>query len=170
MKTSKFNVWAFYLIAVIVLALPFSVFAQNVQMVRANVAVAGKTGVGSVADYKLNSKLMTRQMPYRVALPANYSIDSQTRYPVIYLLHGLTGHFDNWGSKTKLAEFLAPYQVIVVMPEGENGWYTDSATNPNDRYETYITQELIPEIDKNFRTVADRQHRVVAGLSMGGYV
>ena len=120
-------------------------------------------------DFKLDSKLMSRQMPYRVALPADYSTDKQARYPVIYLLHGLTGHYDNWGDKAKIAQYLAPYKFIVVMPEGGNGWYTDSATVPNDRYESYIVQELIPEIDKNFRTLADRQHRVVAGLSMGGY-
>lgn len=112
---------------------------------------------------------MAREIPYRVVLPANYASNQKERFPVIYLLHGLTGHYDNWGSKTKIAEYLSPYQVIVIMPEGGDGWYTDSATQPNDRYETYITQELIPEIDKNFRTVADRQHRIVAGLSMGGY-
>ncbi len=124
----------------------------------------------NVENYKLNSKLMAREMPYRVAVPVGYkkSID-KTAYPVIYLLHGLTGHFDNWGDKTKIAEYLAPYNFIVVMAEGDNGWYTDSASAPNDRYETYITQELIPEIDKKFRTLADRKHRAVAGLSMGGY-
>jgi S-formylglutathione hydrolase FrmB len=55
------------------------------------------------------------------------------------------------------------------MPEGNDGWYSDSVANPNDRYESYIVQELIPEIDKNYRTSADRDHRSIAGLSMGGY-
>ncbi|MDQ3132308.1 MAG: esterase family protein, partial [Acidobacteriota bacterium] len=44
-----------------------------------------------------------------------------------------------------------------------------SATVPNDKYESYIVKELIPEIDKNYRTIPDRNNRVVAGLSMGGY-
>ncbi len=112
---------------------------------------------------------MAREMPYRIVLPINYKSEKAGRYPVIYLLHGLTGHFDNWTDKSKLAEYAAKYDYIIVTPEGNNGWYSDSATVPTDRYETYITQELIPEIDKNFRTVADRQHRAVAGLSMGGY-
>jgi S-formylglutathione hydrolase FrmB len=55
------------------------------------------------------------------------------------------------------------------MPEGNDGWYTDSAAEPNDRYESYIVDELIPEIDKKFRTIADKKHRAIAGLSMGGY-
>ena len=113
---------------------------------------------------------MAREMPYRVILPVNYNNSNEkTFYRVVYLLHGLTGHFDNWADKTKLVEYAAKYNYIIVMPEGNNGLYTDTANAPNDRYETYISQELIPEIDKKFRTVADRKHRAVAGLSMGAY-
>ncbi|HEY0048686.1 MAG TPA: alpha/beta hydrolase family protein, partial [Pyrinomonadaceae bacterium] len=81
----------------------------------------------------------------------------------------LGGHFDNWTDKTGLAEYAAQFKLIIVTPEGADGWYTDSASLPNDRYETYITDELIPEIDKKFRTAADRNNRAIAGLSMGGY-
>ncbi|MDQ3181324.1 MAG: esterase family protein, partial [Acidobacteriota bacterium] len=124
----------------------------------------------NVESLKLNSKLMAREMPYRVILPVSYKTSNEkTFYPVIYLLHGLTGHFDNWADKTKLTDYSANYNYIIVMPEGNNGWYTDSGSVPNDRYESYIIKELIPEIDKNFRTVADKNHRAVAGLSMGGY-
>jgi S-formylglutathione hydrolase FrmB len=120
---------------------------------------------------KLNSKLMAREMPYNVFLPFIYDWDKfrANHYPVIYLLHGLNGHFDNWAAKTKLSRYAADANVIIVMPEGDDGWYTNSASEPNERYESYITEELIPEIDKNFRTIADRNHRFIAGLSMGGY-
>ncbi|MDQ3713178.1 MAG: esterase family protein [Acidobacteriota bacterium] len=123
----------------------------------------------TVENHKLNSKLMAREMPYRVVLPINYKSEKAQRYSVLYLLHGLTGHFDNWTERSKLAEYAAKYNYIIVTPEGNNGWYSDSATVLNDRYETYITQELVPEIDKNFRTAGDGNHRAVAGLSMGGY-
>jgi S-formylglutathione hydrolase FrmB len=120
---------------------------------------------------KLNSKLMARQMPYNVYLPDAYkwSTSSAVRYPVIYLLHGLGGHFDNWAAKTDLKRYAVRTNAIIVMAEGENGWYTDNASAPNDRYESYIAEELIPEIDKKYRTQADRAHRFIAGLSMGGY-
>lgn len=134
--------------------------------VRPNIAA---NGFIAVEDFKLDSKLMARRMPYRVLLPGNYATDKQTRFPVIYLLHGLTGHFDNWSDKTKLAEYLAAYNFIVVLPEGNNGWFTDSESVRDDKYESYITRELVPEIDKNFRTAATREHRAIAGLSMGGY-
>lgn len=132
-------------------------------------AAAQTAAQPTAQDLKLNSKLMAREMPYRVILPAAYEKTPAARYPVVYLLHGLFGHFDNWADKTKLKEYAAIYGYIYVMPEGENGWYADSTASPNDRFESYIVQELIPEIDKKFRTQADRAHRVVAGLSMGGY-
>jgi putative tributyrin esterase len=123
----------------------------------------------TVENHKLNSKLMAREMPYQVVLPYHYKRDNLKNLSVVYLLHGLTGHFDNWTSKTKITEYASEYGYIVVMPEGANGWYTDSETVVNDKYESYIVQELIPEIDRKFRTVADRKYRAVGGLSMGGY-
>lgn len=124
-----------------------------------------------VREEKLTSSLMGRPMPFRVVLPAGYSNadNSSTRYPVIYLLHGLMGHYNNWTDQTRLAELVARSSVIVVTPEGSDGWYTDSATKENDKYESYIIHELIPDIDKRFRTQADRNHRAIAGLSMGGF-
>jgi S-formylglutathione hydrolase FrmB len=112
---------------------------------------------------------MGREMPYRIIFPARYKVDREVRYPVIYLLHGLTGHFDNWTQRTKLAEYSTLYKFIIITPEGEDGWYTDGVTNANDKYESYIIKELIPEIDKRFRTISDRKNRAIAGLSMGGY-
>lgn len=124
----------------------------------------------STAAVELDSKLMGRKMSYRIILPTDYSnLNETSRYPVIYLLHGLTGSFANWTDKTKLTEYAAKSKFIIVTPEGANGWYTDSISAPNDKYESYIVKELIPEIDKKFRTIADRDHRMIAGLSMGGY-
>ncbi len=118
---------------------------------------------------KLASKLMGREMPYRVVLPVDYNNNAAERYAVIYLLHGLTGHFNDWTDRTNLVQLAANYKFIIVTPEGDNGWYSDSPAASNDKYESYIIRELIPEIDNRFRTLADRQHRVIAGLSMGGY-
>lgn len=127
--------------------------------------------VAEVKTDKLDSKLMGREMPYRIILPDGYDQKGNEgkRYPVLYLLHGLTGHFNNWTDSAKLAKHAAPYDAIIVTPEGENGWYTDGATNANDKYESYIIKELIPEVDKRFRTMSDRKNRAIAGLSMGGY-
>jgi len=168
MKTNKQRLPAKFFWLVLILCLSISAYAQQAQP---------KTELPkSVASHKLSSKLMAREMPYRVILPEGYA-ETKTQnvtakaaaYGVIYLLHGLTGHFNNWTDSTKLSEYAAKYNYIIVTPEGNNGWYTDSATAPTDKYESYIVQELIPEIDKKFRTISDREHRVIAGLSMGGY-
>jgi S-formylglutathione hydrolase FrmB len=117
---------------------------------------------------QLKSQLLMRTVSYRVILPSDYD-RTKERYPVIYLLHGLFGHFDNWTEKTALARHAGQYKFVIVTPEGGDGWYTDSATVTNDRYESYIVKELIPDIDKRYRSIADRSHRFIAGLSMGGY-
>ena len=123
----------------------------------------------NVTEAKLGSKLMGRAMPYRVILPAGYAKRAGKRYPVIYLLHGLFGSSENWTTLTKLPLYSQNYSAIIVTPEGENGWYTDSPTKPANRYEDYIVKELIPEIDAKYRTNAARGGRAIAGLSMGGY-
>jgi S-formylglutathione hydrolase FrmB len=55
------------------------------------------------------------------------------------------------------------------MPEGNDSWYVDSAGVATDKYESYILKELIPDVDKRYRTIQSRYGRAVAGLSMGGY-
>lgn len=147
-------------------ALVAAVLSTSVQ---AQTAAPAKGNTAEVVEKRLSSKLMARDMPYRVILPVRYTETKDKRYSTIYLLHGLTGHYDNWTDKTKLAQFAALHDFILVTPEGDNGWYTDSATVPNDKYESYIIKELIPEIDKTYRTISDRDHRAIAGLSMGGY-
>jgi S-formylglutathione hydrolase FrmB len=124
-----------------------------------------------VETIQFESKLVAKTLPYNVLLPADYAQPSAKakRYPVLYLLHGLTGHYTNWLDYTRLADYAAQYHLIIVMPEGNNGWYTDSATVATDRYETYIIEELIPDVEKRFRAIGARGGRAVAGLSMGGY-
>jgi putative tributyrin esterase len=120
---------------------------------------------------QLDSRLMGRPMPYQVIFPIGYKngLDADRRFPVVFLLHGLSGHHDNWISKTMLVEYAAHSNAIVVTPEGGDGWYTDGGTNGSEKWESYIIKELIPEIDKKFRTIPTREKRAIAGLSMGGY-
>ena len=62
---------------------------------------------------------------------------------MLYLLHGFTGHSPDWLTRTNIADYAREYRLIVVMPEGNDGWYTDSAGVPTDKYESDILQELI---------------------------
>jgi putative lysine transport system ATP-binding protein len=115
------------------------------------------------------SKELSRELKYQVIIPAGYDKDVRTRYSTLFLLHGLSGHSDNWAIKTMILAYAARQKFLIVMPEGSDGWYTDSMTVANDKYESYIVREMVPMIDSKFRTLADREHRFIAGLSMGGY-
>lgn len=117
---------------------------------------------------QFKSDLIGKILPYKALLPPAY-FKSNRRYPVLYLLHGLFGHHDDWITRTNLAEYAASYDMIIVTPEGHDSWYIDSATAPADKYESYFIRELIPDVDLRYRTIKDRRARGVAGLSMGGY-
>ena len=122
-----------------------------------------------VETVRFQSKLVNTTLPYNVILPPDYDASNTTRYPVLYLLHGLTGHYSDWVQRTNLADYAAEYRMIVVTPEGNDSWYTDSATVTTDKYESYILKELIPDVQQRYRTIEARYGRSIAGLSMGGY-
>ena len=121
---------------------------------------------GRVETVRFQSKLVNTTLPYNVILPSDYDTSRTTRYPVLYLLHGLTGHYNDWVQRSNVADYAADYRMIVVTPEGNDSWYTDSATA---RYESYILNELIPDVQQRYRTIEARYGRSIAGLSMGGY-
>jgi len=120
---------------------------------------------------RLESKLLGKAVDYSILYPVNYrrAGNEEKRFSIIYLLHGLTGHHTNWIEKSGIALYATRYDLFIVMVEGENGWYTDSATVPTDKFESYILQELMPDVEKRFRVSTEREGRAIAGLSMGGY-
>ena len=132
-------------------------------------AFAGYRSTASLETIQFQSRLINTTLPYNVILPRDYNTARTSRYPVLYLLHGLTGHYNDWFTRTNIADYAAQYRLIVVMPEGNNSWYVDSATVPTDKYESYILQELIPDVQRRYRTIEARYGRAIAGLSMGGY-
>jgi putative tributyrin esterase len=120
---------------------------------------------------RFESSLVGAPLPYNVILPADYERgpSKSKRYPVLYLLHGLGGSAEDWVSKrARLADYAAQYPFIIVVPEGKDGWYTDGPA-PREKFESYFVEELMPDVDRRFRTIAAREGRAVAGLSMGGY-
>lgn len=122
--------------------------------------------------------LNSRKTVY-VSLPASYEEDGTERYPVIYLLHGRGGNETDWIYKGRIKETLAQLSqssqlrdAILVMP-GDGGydrgtfyadWYDGSGN-----FEQYMIHDVIPEIDRSFRTIPSRSGRVIGGFSMGGY-
>jgi putative tributyrin esterase len=118
-------------------------------------------------DDAVNSAALGRTMKYRVLLPHGYA-DSEERYRTLYLLHGLTGDYMDWSTRTDLARAARALPLVIVMPEGENAWYTNAA-NKGPRFEDYIADDLVNDVESKYRVIRSRYGRAIAGLSMGGY-
>ena len=117
-----------------------------------------------------------------VYLPPGYETEAEKRFPVVYCLVGFTGFgrmaLNHNPFTPNLAErmdqLIAEGKIkpmIIVMPDcftyyGGSQYINSSATG---NYEDYLTQEIIPFVDENFRTIADRNSRAVMGKSSGGY-
>ena len=130
----------------------------------------------------VSSRILGTDKPYIVYLPDGYDRNPDRQYPILYLLHGLSGNCETWAKKYDMktitdfriaSGFSLP--MIVVMPDargvlpnnrGDNVGY---ANRGSWRYEDFFFQEFIPTIESRYRVQGDRAHRAVSGLSMGGF-
>ena len=124
------------------------------------------TSAVKMVDVTFHSAALNREIPYRAILPA--SIAANEKLPVVYLLHGGGGSFHDWSNYSDVAGYAAD-GLLLVMPEGNSSYYTNSADRPQDRYEDYIVQDLIADVERRFPAAAGREHRAIAGVSMGGF-
>ncbi|MFZ5519054.1 MAG: alpha/beta hydrolase [Candidatus Zhuqueibacterota bacterium] len=115
------------------------------------------------------SQKMNKHIPAIVVLPDAVR-NSDHKFPVVYLLHGHSGHYQDWSQNADLGAAAEKYQVIIVCPDGStNSWYLDSEADPTSQYETFVGKELMDWIDARYPTVATKQGRAITGLSMGGH-
>lgn len=115
------------------------------------------------------SPSMQKNLKAVVITPANYA--SESKLPVVYLLHGYSGNYRDWITKDKELEQEADRNhLIIVCPDGGfSSWYFDSPVDPTSKYETFISGELVKAIDSKYKTIQDRKGRAITGLSMGGH-
>lgn len=106
----------------------------------------------------LDKQTETQVLLPRVGLPP---------YPVLYLLHGLNGDSTAWLRHSRLEWYLRDLPLVVVLPDGYRGFYTDNNEGP--AYAKHIGEEVPAFIEKHFRVKAVREARAIGGLSMGGY-
>ncbi len=131
-----------------------------------NLSVKAAT-VDTVSIY---SSAMHKQIKCVVIKPSVYK-KKNLRFSTVYLLHGYGGWYSNWIIRVpELKSYADENKILIVCPDGDNAsWYFDSPVNPNIRYETYISTEVPQYIDSAYKTIADRKHRAISGLSMGGH-
>ena len=110
-----------------------------------------------VQDLRHSSQVLGGEREYRAILPPQYAA-SQKRYPVLYWLHGYEQ--TNAEREREIAEYVAAHDLIVI----EAG-----PVETVGSYPLYFP-ELVATVDKALRTLADRDHRAVTGVAMGGFM
>lgn len=122
-----------------------------------------------VKTVTINASKMKASFPATVVLPNSYKVVNK-HYPVVYLLHGYGGNFQDWVGSSDVESFADSHQLIIVMPDGNTGsWYLNSPVKQNSNFETYIYKDVVGFIDKNYRTIQKKDARAISGLSMGGF-
>jgi S-formylglutathione hydrolase FrmB len=120
--------------------------------------------------------------PLWVYTPPGYEDEPERRYSSIYLIQGLTGQLDMWRNRTafrsnptELMDALfasgeAPPAILVWVDAWTSLGGSQFLDSPGTgRYHTYLCDEVVPWVDAEYRTLADRDHRAIAGKSSGGY-
>lgn len=145
----------------------------------------------TIIDSKHYSTVLGETRNYRIFLPPDYHNNPGKSYPVIYYYHGWSQRYfgstdhssigidkgnDNYGDN--IANYVAEHEVIVVKPDGYNRYpdeaynlrpYNVSPVETHRQFPIYFP-ELVAHIDATYRSLADREHRAISGLSMGGFM
>jgi S-formylglutathione hydrolase FrmB len=114
-------------------------------------------------EFHWSSGVLQKQVATNVILPDT----GKPPFPVYYLLHGLSDDYTAWLRRTRIEIYAAAYPMIVVMPDGFRGFYTNNDQGPP--YAEYIARELPAMIERTFAAIPAREGRCIGGLSMGGY-
>ncbi len=145
----------------------------------------------TILDCKHYSNIFGEIRDFRIFLPPGYADNPLKRYPVIYFYHGWSQRYfgsgpDGYNSYEKgddnngdnIAGFVSDHEVIVVKPDGYNRStgeeyylrpYNIGPVETFRQYPLYFP-ELVSYVDANYRTIPDRNHRAISGLSMGGFM
>ncbi len=125
-----------------------------------------------VVELTIATSAFTEPTKVHVDLPVGYHAKKSRRWPVTYVTAGTMNNYNTFNNFLDGENLMGDYPSIIVSPDGNSGywsdWYNGGAFGP-PMYETYVIEELIPLIDEHFRTLADRSHRAIFGISMGGY-
>ncbi|HNX84508.1 MAG: alpha/beta hydrolase-fold protein [Bacteroidales bacterium] len=131
---------------------------------------------GQVRSLYYWSEINGMERHCNVYVPAEYESNTDKKYPVMYLLHGWGEDENGWSNQGHMANIMdglinagKAVPMIVVMDCGDIKTNSDvRKASTNDVTQIYIN-DLMPFIEKTFRTKNDRQNRAMAGLSRGGF-
>ena len=120
------------------------------------------------------SKILASAVSYCAFLPPSYDVDKSRQYPILYFLHGLGENAQilldsgGWNLIQDLRQQKEIGDFVIVTPSAGRSFYINSL-NGRVRYEDFFIKEFIPYIENHYRIEANRRHRGIMGISMGGY-
>lgn len=117
----------------------------------------------ALCDVHWSSSVLAKKLGMYVILPEA----GTPPFATYYLLHGLSDDYTAWLRRTRIEWYVREMPLVVVMPDGFRGFYTDNADGP--AYAKYVAEELMQFVERNFPVRRARESRAVGGLSMGGY-
>lgn len=132
-----------------------------------------------VVTDSIHSKILNAYRAYSVFLPKSYDVQTDRKYPVLYLLHGMLDTNAGWYMRGHVKDVMdqlvdsgeATEMIIVTPNAGGNiyeGVWNGYFNMPGWRYEDFFYTEFLPYIEKTYRIIGDKGHRAIGGLSMGG--
>jgi enterochelin esterase family protein len=132
---------------------------------------------GAVAAVTYYSSALKKWRRMHIYTPPGYDL-GQGKYPILYLLHGAGDSDDSWSTAGRagfiLDNLIAAKKakpMVVVMPAGHTSQITAGIAGPagaQDEFVQDFVTDIMPYAETHYRIQADRQHRAIAGLSMGG--
>lgn len=125
-------------------------------------------------EQSIDSEMLGQTVTFHVLLPPSYTEQNNRDFPVVYWLHGTNG--DSKRASLLISRLLRPLmqsgqipEAIVAFPDGmKTSMWVDSADG-SVLMERYLIEEFVPAIDQRFRTIPNRDGRLIEGGSMGGY-
>src|SRR4051794_41949637 len=112
------------------------------------------------------SRSLKKASSFNVVFPADSEIPRP--WAAFYLLHGLSDDHTIWMRRTSVERYAAGLPLVVVMPDGGRGWYTNAASPAGFHYEDDLVKDVVGLVDRTFPVKAERGGRAIGGRSPGG--
>lgn len=117
------------------------------------------------ATIHYHSHSLQKASAFNVVFPDDANVPRP--WAVFYLLHGLSDDHTIWERRTSIERYVNGLPLVVVMPDGGRGWYSNAAEG--FAYENDLIRDVMGLVDRTFPVKAERSGRCIGGLSMGGY-
>lgn len=141
-------------------------------------AFAVYSHAGTITTDSIKSTILGATVRFNVYLPTAYKT-TEAKWPVVYLLHGLTDTYTAWAQKGNMKEIADELidkneasPMVIIMPNAGgpdvNNIWNGYFNMPNWSYEDFFFRELMPAVEEKYHCIGDKGHRAIMGLSMGG--